>query len=253
MQQATIDMLKEFDNLMLGGEDISAPTVLSNAKKTNLSIKGMESYSKLDTISVTTASVVVVGMLIDDSVSMTEGSEKDPPKDGKKLDALKEGIRSSIAGLKMIAAKGKSVHLVIIGFNRLYFSGNVLGVDSESIVNSYSPTYDCTPLVKYSIKLSCAIENLVDSYNQLGINAHVMELLLTDGEPRRDISLDSFMQVMRCKPHWKIQGLGIVGEDFTQRGIDEVFARMGIKDRVPARPEDIAAAMLGFSKSASAF
>ncbi len=212
------------------------------------SIQNMGEFQRLEMIQPPddASSVIICAIQIDDSRSMNEA---------EKIMAIKEGLEGAMKNLKGLAEnENKCIHLLVAGFEGIYYEGDILGCNIMSVVNSYNPNHGSTPLTTLAVNLAVGIENLGQAYFAAGYRHHVMVQIMTDGMPTSDDRpLEDYNTVIRFQRSWVVCALGILGNELSKQGIEQIFRRMGITAPVPATAEEAANIIIKFSNTATAF
>ncbi len=212
------------------------------------SIQDMGTFQRLEMIQPpkNASSVIVCAIQVDDSGSMDEV---------EKVMAIKEGLEGAMKNLKGLAEnENKCIHLLVVGFNGVYYDGDILHCDIMDVVNSYNPNHGSTPLTNLAVNLAAGIEKLGQEYLAAGYRNHVMVQIMTDGMPTsNDRPLEDYNTVIRLQRSWIVCALGIMGNRLSKQEVEQIFRRMGITAPVPATAEEAANIIIKFSNTVTAF
>ncbi len=200
----------------------------------------------IDVDQITTAEVVLVTLLIDDSGSIRFGSNADAVRQGHNL------VIDSLQGAKQSASVLMSCQ---------YLNGTVLypyvTLDNATRMDTgnYNPMGG-TPLYDQTVQVLATVTAKMAEFEQGGVAARSITIIITDGADQHswrenEQSVKKVVDALLRQENAIIAGIGV---DDTYTDFRGVFGRMGIRDEwilTPGNsPRDIRAAFQTVSQSA---
>ena len=199
-------------------------------------------------IQVNGSSVNLVAVIVDDSGSMRFGN------DGEAERELKKGLVSMTQELKIIARESrKDIFLVIQGFKKRYFIGDVSQLNIDSVIGKIDCDCRNDRVVEKSMEVGRNLSNLESDLKSRGISVDIHMLVMSDGGLERErVSVDVFKEFISGRYYWKLSAIVIDSGYQVDYSFKKTFRDMGIRNIILATPYELRRALYNFSRSVSA-